>query len=513
MRREPASAANDPQAKSWGHRLIRNQLESDLLFRKSLPLIAASAAVVVGGSLAISAVHASGKSVTGRLVAASSSLRGEDSGVLSIARVRAQVKAGTYVAPKAAGVGLTQPLLPSECTVRFGSPCYGATQLRHLYGLDKIPNVNRHGRTVALIMPGLDPVLGEDMAHYATQYSLPAPTLTVHKQGNPKVLDPNKPEEAVVGEELTLDAEAIQSIAPGANIVYVPTERDVAGTPESFKGALDTMEWLAAHGVDAVSLSYGWFELQYDEATDGHGAELIRSQRAGLIAAAKKYGMTVLSANGDTGPTGPNLAGTAVYAQQTAAFIASDPLTTAVGGTELHADDAGNRTSPDTVWGEHDGDMFATGGARSAVFSRPSYQDPVRGTVGAHRGSIDIAMDGSTKSRVWVYTSRYQVLSGQQPGWVRAAGTSAASPLFAGIVADAAQVAGHRLGPINPALYRLARTRSSRAAAGIADVTEGCNTITGVQGYCAKPGYDLASGNGTVGDASKFVPALAAATR
>ena len=475
--------------------------------------IATASVAVVGSSLAASAVHASRTSVTGSPVAASSSLHASsaDSGVLSIARTRAQVKAGTYVAPKAAGVGLDHPLLPSECVAQFGSPCYGATQLRHLYGLDKLPNVNGHGRTVALIMPGLDPVLADDLAHYAKQYGLPAPTLTVHKQGHPQVLDPNKPEEAVVGEELTLDAEAILSMAPGTHIIYVATERDVAGTPAAFKGAIDTIGWLAEHGVDAVSLSYGWFEANYNEATGGKGAELIRSQRAGLIAAATRDGMTVLSANGDSGPTGPKLDGSALEPSETAAFIASDPLTTAVGGTELHADDAGNRTSPDTVWGEHDGDMFATGGAHSSVFSRPGYQDPDRGVVGSHRGNIDIAMDGSTKSRVWIYTSRYQVLTGQQPGWVRAAGTSAASPLFAGTVADAAQVAGHRLGLINPVLYRLASTPASRAEAGIADVTEGSNSVTGVPGFNARPGYDLASGNGTVGDASKFVPALAAA--
>jgi hypothetical protein len=60
-------------------------------------------------------------------------------------------------------------------------------------------------------------------------------------------------------------------------------------------------------------------------------------------------------------------------------------------------------------------------------------------------------------------------------------------------------------------LYRLAATAASRDAAGIADITSGCNTVTGIQGYCAQPGYDLASGIGTVRDASKFVPALARA--
>jgi subtilase family serine protease len=301
-------------------------------------------------------------------------------------------------------------------------------------------------------------------------------------------------------------------MAPGARILNIQTEKDVANTFSGFKGAIDTIAALSKHHVDAVSLSYGWFEGNYDEAYPGKGPDVIRSQAAGLTTAARNR-MTVLSANGDTGATGPDLAGDALYSKQSAAFISTSPLVTAVAGTELHADDHGNRTTPDTVWGEHDGDGFATGGALSGAFTRPSYQDGVRDIVGDHRGNADVSMDGSVASRVWMYTSRYQVLSGQQPGWVRTAGTSAASPLFAGIVADAAARAGQPLGPINTALYQLGRTPASRAAAGIADVTEGCNTTFAVQGHCARTGTDLPSGIGTVGDASRFVPALAAAAR
>jgi len=40
------------------------------------------------------------------------------------------------------------------------------------------------------------------------------------------------------------------------------------------------------------------------------------------------------------------------------------------------------------------------------------------------------------------------------------------------------------------------------------DVTSGNNSFGGVTGFTASPGYDLASGWGTI-DAAKFVPALA----
>jgi subtilase family serine protease len=106
----------------------------------------------------------------------------------------------------------------------------------------------------------------------------------------------------------------------------------------------------------------------------------------------------------------------------------------------------------------------------------------------------------------------YQSFAGQPAGWYPTCGTSEATPEFAGIVALADQVAGHSLGLINPALYAL----SAEGAPGIADVTSGNNTVTFTQGgttttvtgFGARPGYDLASGVGTVW-APLFVPELA----
>ena len=88
-------------------------------------------------------------------------------------------------------------------------------------------------------------------------------------------------------------------------------------------------------------------------------------------------------------------------------------------------------------------------------------------------------------------------------GWNIVGGTSEASPEFAGIVAMADQVAGHRIGLLNPLLYQMHEGQN-----GLVDVTDGNNSFAGVTGYNAGPGYDLASGVGTV-DAARFVPALA----
>jgi subtilase family serine protease len=94
-------------------------------------------------------------------------------------------------------------------------------------------------------------------------------------------------------------------------------------------------------------------------------------------------------------------------------------------------------------------------------------------------------------------------------GWGVSGGTSEASPLFAGIVALADQVAGHRLGNINKALYTLYAQSSRNPSTDIVDVKDGTNnSYAGVTGYTALKGYDMATGVGTI-DAARFVPDLA----
>ena len=81
-------------------------------------------------------------------------------------------------------------------------------------------------------------------------------------------------------------------------------------------------------------------------------------------------------------------------------------------------------------------------------------------------------------------------------------------------MALADQVAGQPLGVINPFLYSM----SARHLPGIVDVVSGGNTVSlrqggklrTVHGFRARPGYDLASGVGTV-NAPLFVYELARA--
>jgi subtilase family serine protease len=127
--------------------------------------------------------------------------------------------------------------------------------------------------------------------------------------------------------------------------------------------------------------------------------------------------------------------------------------------------------------------------------------------VGNDRGTPDISMSAAVSGGAWVYQS----FEPGGAGWEILGGTSEATPLFAGVVALASQKAGHPLGSIDSALYTLgqeSKLKGDPFHTGIVDVTTGTNTFGDVTGYSAEPGYDLASGWGTI-DAAQFVPALA----
>ena len=95
----------------------------------------------------------------------------------------------------------------------------------------------------------------------------------------------------------------------------------------------------------------------------------------------------MLAASGDTGATGFEPTSRATTPTAVTSWPASDPLVTAVGGTQLDLDASGNRNSADTVWndtysqtanqvvnGNNGPNPLASGGGKSVVFARPSYQ-------------------------------------------------------------------------------------------------------------------------------------------
>jgi len=404
----------------------------------------------------------------------------------------------------------------SDCEQAFNVACYNPAELQQAYGTSTLysKNITGKGTTIVVVDPYGSPTIRKDLVAFDSGYGLPnPPSLTViepagrvpaYNRGNAQMVD--------WAGETTLDVEYAHAMAPGARVLLVETP--TAGSNAA--GDFDKAEaYVVRHHLgDVISQSFGITEQAIGPV------QTVEEYRGAYIAAAAAH-VTVLAAAGDTGATDPEATGSNLYTYAVTQWPATDPFVTAVGGTELSLDSSGSRTSPDKVWNDtynaaanqlqnsnNGPSAIATGGGESVLFARPPYQDSVRQTVGSMRGIPDVSMNGACSSPVNVYES----FAGQEAGWYVVCGTSESTPLFAGIVALADQMAGHPLGLINPDLYKLA----AEHAPGIIPVTSGNNSVEFTQsgrrywvhGYTARDGYSRAAGVGTI-DAQYFVPELA----
>jgi subtilase family serine protease len=398
------------------------------------------------------------------------------------ARALATSRTGPQLARQADPV-FTAPVSTSECRKRIGRGCYSPLQYRAAYDLAPLfaRGITGKGRTIVIVDSFGSPTIQHDLDVYDRQWGLPHTAVDVVKWGNVPPFNPKDPDQNGWADETTLDVEAAHTIAPGARIVLVETAVAETEGPVGVPEMMSAINHLVNEGKgDVVSMSWATSEAEFPGFAQGDYTSLTTLRYA--FANAARHGVTLTASSGDGGGHANRL---------DAAWPAGDPLVTAVGGTELHLDDAGKRIAPDSAWS-------GSGGDHSKVFARPFYQNPVRRVVGAHRGTPDISMAASPNGALWLYSS----YDPTRVGWTAGGnGTSEASPLFAGIVALADQAAGHRLGVIDGPLYRLYGHRGS----GIVDVTTG---RTGASGFFAAPGSDQATGLGTV-DANLLVGALA----
>jgi subtilase family serine protease len=368
-------------------------------------------------------------------------------------------------------------------------------QLATAYNLGPLQKrgVDGRGETIVIVDSFGSPTIASDLAGFDSAFGLPAPpSLQVIQPAGAVPAYQDNPTMSGWASETSMDVEWAHAMAPGAAIVLAETPTAETEGPAGFPQIDTALNFVLSHHLgQVISQSFGATEETFSSAAQ------LTSFRGPYEAAARDH-VTVLAASGDNGATGETINEKSVYNQPVVEWPASDPLVTAVGGTELKLGHDGQRLAPDSAWDEG-------GGGQSAIFGRPSYQNGVTHVTGTRRGIPDISMDASCASPVAVYGS--YVGGG---GWQTSCGTSLATPLMAGLVALADQVAGHPLGLINPALYKMSAARSP----GLADVTTGDNSVRAddgtatIQGFRATPGYDLASGVGTV-NAAQFVPELA----
>ena len=382
------------------------------------------------------------------------------------------------------------------CQANLGISCYSPIQYRQAYDINPLyqAGITGKGRTIAIIDSFGSPTIANDLAVFDANYGIQAPPSLqiIQPVGAVPPFDPNNGTMVSWATETTLDVEYAHAMAPGANILLVETPVAETEGVEGFPEMMAAENYVINHGLaDVISQSFGATENTFPDTQS-----LLDLRYAFKNAAA--HNVTVLASSGDTGATNYILDGSDVYPYPVNSWPSSDPLVSSIGGTQLHLDANGNRIAPDQAWNDGFG---ATGGGLSQVFSRPSYQATVKSVVGGSRGTPDISASAAVDGGAIFYFTFVR------PGWHIVGGTSEAAPLFSGIVALTAQLAHHRLGQINPALYAL----NALHAPGIVDVTIGDNSFAGVTGYPATRGYDLSTGVGTF-NAAKFVPALALAS-
>jgi subtilase family serine protease len=367
-----------------------------------------------------------------------------------------------------------------------------------------LKGIDGTGTTVAVIEGWDDPGIATYIHTRDLRYGLPDPEIQTIFPSGPLpascpagmvVLGSYGSCNAWVG-ELRLDVLTVHLIAPYAKIIISATPADSEITddaasnvaPPEMMHALEDIS--ASHLANVISISDGTGEITYS-----HGAAQIHANDPGPLSAAAA-GIPVLNATGDCGVV-QNLAvanaqcGNTSRGPDTATWD-DNPWVTAVGGSVPDVSKTnGSKLGPDPLW--HVGGIFAEGAGFSAIYPRPSYQNGVAKITGSRWRSVpDITMDSQD-------------------------GTSESAPMVAGVLALATQLNhGRNIGPINPVLYGVLGPLGQRA--GLSDVVSGNNSVTNpttgqvlVPGFTAGPGFDVASGWGTL-NASMFVPALVLAT-
>jgi len=272
--------------------------------------------------------------------------------------------------------------------------------------------------------------------------------------------------------EVMLDMCVVGSVAPGAKIFMYFTEFTTQGWIDALSDAIS-----GNNGISVISISYGNPEDDPNGAWTPMGVKQVSQS----FAAAKAKQITICCASGDDGSSDEDV-GSRAHVD----FPASSPNVLGVGGTELVASGGANPTiANETVWNELLHGEGAGGGGISSVFTKPPYQNGVSVPPSANpphrigRGVPDVAAVADPVTGVVVMH-----IDGEHLEAI--GGTSAATPIWAALIARLNQGLNAPCGFLNTVLY----TRFSSGV--LRDITEGNNGA-----YQAGPGWDACTGLGS----------------
>jgi subtilase family serine protease len=302
--------------------------------------------------------------------------------------------------------------------------------------------------------------------------------------------------------ESYLDVEYAGAIAKNATVKFV-----VARSTLATDGIYLASQYAVSHNVaPIVSLSYGLCERVLGTSGNAFMASLWQQAVA--------QGMSVFVASMDSGAAGCDKMDAAVATGGLGVNgLASTLFNTAVGGTQFN--DVFNRSTywaatndpitkasalgyiPELTWNEsRGGGLYSSGGGMSTLYAKPTWQFGLGVAQDGKRDIPDVAFASGIQDAYKINVDK-QVMGG--------GGTSAATPVFASIMALVLQKVGQPQGLVNPVLYALAYNQNYNGGAAVFhDVTQGNNTVPGVTGYSAGPGFDMATGLGSV-DATQLV--------
>jgi subtilase family serine protease len=398
----------------------------------------------------------------------------------------------------------------TDCLTASG--CYAPRQFLVAYDIQPLLDRGIDGRGVTVVLPEeaetgpaeTGPVqvpavtdLRKDVADFDGRFGLPPARIQIIRT----TLAGSSASPWLAGLEEVEDTEMVHAVAPDAAIRELLVNPADVSTPAKLAATWAAAVRIAARNGQVISES--GIGQDFNVGEDSFTGAGVATMNSALEYAADRH-VTVVVASGDYGAIG-NGATTPV---KQVSLPASDPLALAAGGTSLTANRVTGAYISETAWNVPPGLPAggASGGGFSQLFARPAYQDGVPG-IGTTRGVPDVAANGESGTGMALAFSDG---GGQRYILVGAGGTSAAAPFWAGLIALADQEAGHPLGFVNPAIYRIARGPLYHKA--FHDITTGNNTVTlngtTITGYQAGPGWDPVTGWGTP-DAQVLVPLLA----
>jgi subtilase family serine protease len=347
---------------------------------------------------------------------------------------------------------------------------YKPQQLESAYGLAGSIAAGNNGKGVKLaIVDAYDsPTLLKDAQQY---FNTNDPSIPLTKSQFTNIKPASVGNEATCGAsgwypEQALDVESSHTMAPGAHIIFV-------GADDCFDNSLlAAVNTAITSGASVVSDSWG------DTLGDLLEDAAAKTAFDDTFQMADATGVSVLFSSGDSGDN------FAISGLAVPDYPPTSPFITAVGGTTLEVGPGGNRAA-EVGWSTgkqilcgpvaakncgsattSEGAMAfnaGAGGGTSYTYLQPSYQAGVVPAALALRnenlfGPVplrvepDISMDADAQSGMLIgLTETFP--SGVRYGQFKEGGTSLASPLLAGVIADTDQAAGGSVGFLNPTIY------------------------------------------------------------